>query len=134
MNELKVFTLKEANQLLPVLTQLILDLQKKRDGAAKAEIQIDSLEIISNPDNSSTHELDVLVDTHRQLVSEFYSIVDQIHERGVFLKDADLGLIDFYGIVSGKVVYLCWCFGEPEISHWHEVGQGYSNRQPLIPD
>ncbi len=134
MNELKVFTLKEVNELLPVLTQLFAELHAKRDLAVKTEVQIDSLELISSSTHTSAQELKRLTEIHRRLVSEFYAVVDQIHGYGCIIKDVDLGLLDFYGIVSGRVVYLCWQLGEPEISYWHETGQGYVNRQPLIPD
>lgn len=134
MNELKVFTLKEANQLLPILAKLILELQAKRDLATNTEVQIDSLELISNSDNSAEKEMFYMKETHRQIAREFYAIIDQIHELGCFLKDLGLGLIDFYGIVNDQVVYLCWRLGEPEISYWHETGQGFVNRQPLIPE
>ncbi len=134
MNELKIFTVSEANQLLPVLTNLISELHKKRDLATQTEVRIDSLELIAGSDEASKKELEHLLDAYRRLVSEFYAVVDQIHELGCFLKDVDLGLIDFYGLVSGQVVHLCWKLGESEISYWHETGQGYSSRQPLIPD
>lgn len=134
MNELKVFTLKEANQLLPALTKLILELQAKRDLAVRTEVQIDSLELISDLDESPEKEMFHLTESYRQIVREFYAIVDQIHELGCFLKDVDLGLIDFYGIVNSQVVYLCWHLGESEISYWHETEQGFASRQPLIPD
>lgn len=134
MNELKIFTVSEASQLLPVLTNLISELHKKRALATQTEVQIDSLELIAGSDEASKKEFEHLLDSYRRMVSEFYAVVDQIHELGCFLKDVDLGLIDFYGLVSGQVVYLCWKLGEPEIGYWHETGQGYSSRQPLIPD
>lgn len=134
MNELKVFTLEEANQLLPVMTKLILELQAKRDLAVNTEVQIDSLELISNSDDASAKELFHLTEAYRQIVREFYALIDQIHEIGCFLKDVDLGLIDFYGVLSGRVVYLCWRFGEPKINYWHETGEGFAQRQPLIPN
>ncbi len=131
MNELKVFTLEEANQLLPALTKLIHKLKKKREVVMAIEVQIDATELISNGEDSSSADLDHLAAEHHQVVGEFYSIVDQIHKHGCFLKDAEVGLIDFYGIIEDRVVYLCWRLGESKISYWHETSQGYSHRQPL---
>jgi hypothetical protein len=34
---------------------------------------------------------------------------------------------------DGRIVYLCWQLGEPEISWWHELEAGFSGRQPLMP-
>ena len=133
MNDLKIFTLNEANQLLPVLKELLLQLLQKRRLATDLEIQIDALELIAaSSEDASSKELHHLADKHRELVSEFYAVVDQIHQYGCFLKDPDLGLIDFYGFVNKKPVYYCWRLGEKEIGYWHEIGHGYANRQPLI--
>ena len=34
-------------------------------------------------------------------------------------------------MMDGRVVYLCWKLGEPEILFWHEIDGGFRNRQPL---
>ena len=131
-NELKVFTLEEANRILPKLSELIDRLHEKQDHIGEIEVEIDTLELINDPaKGSSAPTFEKLLAKHRQLVGEFYAIVDQIHSYGCFLKDADMGLIDFYGVVEGRVVYFCWHTGEEQVNFWHEVGQGYANREPL---
>lgn len=134
-NEVKVFTLEEANELLPILTELIHDLRKKRDQAAEIEIQIDALELVSEGgENTSARELERLMEKHQQAVSEFYDLVDEIQLNGCLLKDVDLGLIDFYGVVKGRIVCLCWRIGEKRVGFWHDVKEGYAGREPLTSD
>ena len=131
-HELKVFTVEEANGLIPVLTELLEELQKRHAEAAELEVQIDAAELISGSDrDSAAQELEQLISKHGELAGEFYALVDEIHSHGCYLKDVDLGLIDFYGVVDGRVVYLCWRLGEEEVGYWHEVGEGYANRHPL---
>ena len=130
--ELKVFTLEEANQLLPLLEQLIEELQQKQEEAGQLEVEVDATELITDSsEQRSSKGLSQLTERHQQLVNEFYEIVDKIHSHRCFLKDVDLGLVDFYGNVDGRVVYYCWRLGEERIGFWHEVGQGYATRQPL---
>jgi hypothetical protein len=43
----------------------------------------------------------------------------------------DIGLVDFLGEREGRDVWLCWRTGEPAVAHWHEIDQGFRNRQPL---
>ena len=131
-NQVRLFTIEEANQLLPVLTELIRDLQEKRDQIAKIEVEIDTLELVANCDQKTgAHEFERLMAKHRQMVDQFYTIVDTIHSHECFLKDADQGLIDFYGVLDGRVVFLCWRLGEGQVSFWHEVTEGYAGREPL---
>ena len=132
MNEAKVFTVGEANKLLSALTELITQLHEQRDCVSDIEAQIDALELVSGPHSKKTNrELNQLVEKHHRLVAEFYAMVDQVQEHGCFLKDVDLGLIDFYGVVDGRMVYLCWQFGEQQVNHWHDIDGGYATRQPF---
>lgn len=132
MNDVRVFTLDEANGLLPSLTCLLVELQKKREEVTAFETQIDALELISDPKaKRSVEELNRLIEKHHQSVAEFYAIVGSIHQNGCFLKDADLGLIDFFGIIEGRMVCLCWRLGEDKVRYWHEVNDGYAGREPL---
>ncbi len=56
----------------------------------------------------------------------------QIDLLGCVLKDIDLGLVDFpYDAGGGKIVFLCWQFGEPRIVAWHPVDGGFASRKPL---
>ncbi len=136
MNELKTFTLDEANKLLPQLTSLIGQLQKKRELLLNLEVEIDALELVSETPKAKTKEQNPVVahkvEEYTAAVNSFYQGVDEIHATGCFLKDMDLGLIDFYSVYQGKVVYLCWKMGETQVSHWHEIGQGYTSRQPIL--
>lgn len=131
-NELKVFTVEEANQLIPVLKELIHQLKEKQNQAVHIEAQIDALEIVGGTDNpGAKKEAEALVKKHQNLVTDFYETIDKIQEYGCLLKDVEMGLVDFYSLMDGKVVYLCWKADEEKIDHWHEVGKGFMYRQPL---
>jgi len=131
-NELKVFSIEEANQLIPVLRELIHQLKEKQDQAVHVEAQIDALEIVGGTDNpKSKKEVDSLVKKHQDIVTDFYEIIDKIQSFGCLLKDLEMGLVDFYSVMDGKVVYLCWKLDEHKINHWHEIGKGFMYRQPL---
>ena len=132
--QLRTFSVQEVNQLIPILTPLLIELQGKQKQAIDLETQIDALELISEPGGESTAlELNRLVKRHHARVTEFYAIADEIHSHGCLLKDVELGLIDFYAMLDGKTVYLCWKLGEGKVGHWHEVGKGYAAREPISP-
>ena len=56
---------------------------------------------------------------------------ENIHALGVEIKDLDRGLCDFPALREGRVVYLCWVFGEDDIEWWHDIEAGFAGRQPL---
>ena len=56
--------------------------------------------------------------------------IEELKRLGVEFKGPD-GLCDFYSIMDGREVFLCWRLGEPEVSHWHDLDAGFAGRQPL---
>lgn len=132
MNQLKMFTLEEANALIPQIRLSLEKLQKQKREIALCEVEIDAAEILNPAVNGQKNSLvQGLLDQYEDKVNELYALIDEIHQMGCFLKDIERGLIDFYSVHQGRVVYLCWQLGEDKIGHWHEIGKGYSCRQPL---
>jgi hypothetical protein len=57
--------------------------------------------------------------------------VDHIESLGVFVKDADLGLLDFPTLREGEPVLLCWHVGEQAVGFWHSYEDGFAGRKPI---
>jgi hypothetical protein len=57
-----------------------------------------------------------------------------VQELGAVVKDPQIGLVDFYGRIEGRLVWLCWRYGEESLRYYHELEAGYSGRQPLRPE
>ncbi len=54
-----------------------------------------------------------------------------IQKLGGVTKDVDMGLVDFPHRRRGRVVNLCWRYGETRIEFWHGLDEGYAKRRPL---
>lgn len=70
-------------------------------------------------------------DRVRELETEIQRSSAYLGQRGIEVKDPERGLIDFYSEREGRVVYLCYLLGEPDIAYWHELDGGFAGRQPL---
>jgi hypothetical protein len=57
--------------------------------------------------------------------------VEELRQLGVEAKSATEGLVDFPAVFDGRMVYLCWRLGEPEVSYWHELDAGFRGRKLL---
>ncbi len=69
-----------------------------------------------------------------QIVPEFEqlrTLVHQVQDQGVIVKDMGIGLLDFPSLRDGREVYLCWKYGEEQIDFWHDVDAGFMGRQPI---
>ena len=52
-------------------------------------------------------------------------------DRGILLRDADTGLVDFPSEREGERVFLCWRLGEDRVAWFHGEEAGFSGRKPL---
>ena len=122
----RIFTLAEAQSVLPKLRDLLQDISEVWGRIRELEPEIQKARDKASYDGFSKHGV-----IYVESVSRLMFLIHQIKDMGVHLKDADRGLCDFPYRRNGKVVYLCWQLGEESISYWHEIETGFAGREPL---
>jgi hypothetical protein len=126
----KLFDVMEANDLIPRLEVLIRTLQQ-RVGELRSQIA----EIIERDPQVEALQLPQVLERYPQLrepSTRLNESAQAIEALGCFLKDIDLGLVDFpYQSENGEVVFLCWQFGEPGVFAWHAIDAGFDQRKAL---
>ena len=131
----RVFTLEEVNDLVPKLSVAVKRQLERRSEIETLLIQL-GRELGDVPERivvDPAYPTDVR-DMKRNLVrriEEYRAGWKAIEEMGAVLKDARTGLLDFYGTVDGKLVWLCWKYGENEVAHYHALEEGFSGRKPI---
>jgi hypothetical protein len=126
--EKRFFTVHEANELIPFLSER---LDYLRHLHRKLELWA---ERSASPQDIMLRGGTPIDPSHLGSLTSFQSAVTEICEKGCQLKDIDSGLIDFPTLWEGREVFLCWKLGEPEVAHWHEVEAGFAGRQSLKTD
>ena len=131
----RIFSVEEANRLIPYLEQALgsLAASPREIAALQKEVQVLTA-IESSGATSRNHDVRELREKEARcatLLEEFRAALHQIASRGCILRDLELGLVDFYTMARDKVVCLCWRRGEPRIAHWHTTDEGFSGRRPL---
>lgn len=127
----KLFTLDEALVLLPVIRQLVVDIQARK---AEVDEHSDTLDDLQERTGGNGHLTADIAQTRRSLqqaVAALERLMGELQEMGAELKGIDQGLVDFPSLREGRVVYLCWQLGEETIAWWHELDSGFAGRQPL---
>ncbi len=84
--------------------------------------------------DSDQPEVRRLKQTLRQKVGDYENGWVKVRKLGGIVKDPQIGLVDFYGRIDGRVVWLCWRYGEDTLGYYHELESGYGGRRPLSPD
>lgn len=125
-NPERVFSLFEANQLIPQLQSQLSTIQRAKS------ILIRTRDEVKKASAQAGHGGGTVVGAHYvQSLQDISANLQAIQEQGVLVKDIDLGLCDFPHVRNGRMVYLCWKLGEKEIRWWHEVTTGFKDRCPL---
>lgn len=130
----RMFTLAEAQTLLPVLESLLKKAQQAGTKAAELEAEFERLrqKIFlaggTHIDVGSTARRRAERDKALQETQDTLSEIDEI---GVQVKDLEKGLLDFPCAVEGKTILLCWKMGEKEIGYWHSEEEGFAGRKPI---
>jgi len=135
----RLWSVAEANgrldamrELLPQLRAWVVRLRKVHDELQRlATFWGKELESPDHPDRDLKRRLDAeWADLTERLETE----VARLQAEGIEVKDLESGLIDFYALQNGEVVFLCWQRGEDEVGFFHTLDGGYRTRRPLPTD
>jgi len=132
----RVFTLEALNALVPELStavgrqisrrgaieSLVAELGRELGGHVPQRILIDPAE----PTRVRTLKRDLVA-----ALGAYDAGWQAVEAMGAVLKDPRLGLLDFYGEVDGKLVWLCWRYGESECAFYHALSEGFAARRSI---
>jgi hypothetical protein len=132
----KTLTVSEANALLPTVRPLLQQLQGLQRSIVQTNQRLDELvgKLATGngyPIHAIKQHVQELTKHQLQLIEAFQSALQQLEILGCMLKDLDIGLVDFYSLRDGKLVFLCWKLEEERIRFWHSLEEGYAGRHPL---
>jgi hypothetical protein len=127
----RLFTVDEANALLPIVRPLVEEIiDSIRRLRSKSETVIRKEDL----DPDAPNLMDRLREDSEiaRLIGQVKGLVDEIHSYGCMCKGVEQGLIDFPCMLGSEVVFLCWQMGEASVSYWHRVEDGFAGRRPLL--
>ena len=130
----KYYTVEEANKALPLVKMIVGDIVRQDRIVEDLQQRLSTLTKERRRPSNDMYAEEIaqfqaeLEAENRKLVAYF----EELRKLGVEYKGPD-GLCDFYSMMDGREVFLCWQLGEPEVSFWHDLDAGYAGRQPLHP-
>jgi hypothetical protein len=131
----RTFTISEVDALIPMLNELV-GRQLERHGDIERSlsrlVQVagglpSSLD--GAPDD--TDDVATLKAELRQRIAHYETGWNDVRQLGAVVKDPQIGLLDFYGRIDGKLVWLCWRYGEETLRYYHDLEEGFSGRRVL---
>jgi hypothetical protein len=136
MKNPKFFTVEEAEKLIGLLETTFDRIKRNKQQYLWLQEEIAILQLVvqcgaddKNPDAVALAEKS---SKFKRIAREIEKDIATIEDTGCILRDVDKGLVDFFSIQNGTVVFLCWTKGEGTIKYWHSIHDGFAGRQLLF--
>lgn len=134
--EPRIFTLQEANALIPEVEKRFGHLLEMKEQYIKRHDELFLYELLAQAE----HEAGLTTDP-QDLEKEIHSLEEAIQGLEKYLKDIQAlggvirnikrGEVDFLGRLGDEYVYFCWQRGEKQIRHYHSLKGGKMERKRL---
>ena len=125
---MKIFTVQEANALLPEVRVIVGKIQHAHRQVARYRDEAKKAAEAAEQGGGGINEGVAYAISLTELTTQ----ISALEALGVQLKDFERGLVDFPSLRDGRVVLLCWQLGEgDELEWWHDVDAGFAGRTPL---
>jgi hypothetical protein len=121
--EEREFSVEEANALLPALSESLGLIKEARQVVLRGGERIRRSAQSDGGGRQGREFWEALVTLRRE--------VESLTTKGIVLRDAETGLLDFPSRREGREVFLCWRLGEDRVGFWHGPESGFSGRRPL---
>jgi hypothetical protein len=134
LNDRKLFTVEQANQVLPLVRSIVKDLVELSREVIERRQRVSELMAGRGSQGSDVYsqELSQVEQELERDAEQLQEYITELRSLGVEPKSGPDGLVDFPSIMDGREVYLCWKLGESEVLHWHELEAGFAGRLPLV--
>ncbi|HEX9834533.1 MAG TPA: DUF2203 domain-containing protein [Mycobacterium sp.] len=130
----KLFTLQEAEELIPSLQEWLPEAIDAKKQAVEADGELRKIaariQLMGGMELNPAH-VGRFKHTKEHAVKKLQDAMEQIEESGCVVKDLDIGLVDFPAMLGEQQVFLCWKLGEARIEFWHGIHEGFAGRKPI---
>ncbi|HIQ48844.1 MAG TPA: DUF2203 family protein [Aquifex aeolicus] len=120
---MKVFTLREARELLIKIKPIAEDIRLKKE-----ELRNLYEELSSQEDELEQMYLKTKI---KEIEAQIKRHLARIEELGGVIKGIEPLLVDFLSEYNGRYIWLCWKEDEETIMYWHELSEGFAGRKPV---
>ncbi|MGV3485454.1 MAG: DUF2203 domain-containing protein [Planctomycetaceae bacterium] len=124
------FDVASANQMLPLVEQIVGDLMALSKELDQQKAQIAVLDQLPKPSKliAFSEELSAIKESFGTDRQRLESCQRELASLGVKIDSLEDGAIDFPAYINRQPVMLCWKLGEPSVGHWHYPNEGFQHR------
>lgn len=130
-----LFTVESANRTLPLVRAIVRDLTRLYQQVVDRRARLDVLRnerieaaAVDGPYAEELAEIEKELDRDGRELERYLSELDEL---GVASRNAIHGVVGYPAMLDGRLIELCWVFGEDDVAFYHEIGSDPDERQPV---
>jgi hypothetical protein len=132
----RIYTPREVNALIPKMMRIFGEIDRIRERIRLIKKRMDVLEMIWGEEINSEGNTDRREYLHFQADLDAAGKEFEVQSRKIvdmegIPKSVDHGIVDFYGVMEGRLVFLCWKRGEDRLAYYHHLDEGYEGRKSI---
>ena len=133
MTTRRLFSVEEANALLPQLETLLSRLLKKKEMLDRLHDEFFMQELLHEATASTEKNtrLEFGANEVDGSVSDLDKELSQFRSLGCILRNLDSGWVEFPAEWQGNVIYYCWKKGETTIQYYRKLHAPFAERLPI---
>ncbi len=149
MSVQRIFSLEEANALLPKIRMMLVKANEELAARGKTlthahavyekcEQEMNLIKPLSDGFLDLRQcrlnfqlAIESLTEAKQNYLQAINFWFEEITDTGVILRDIKSGLLDFPARCNSFEYYLCWQLADDAINHWHMIDNGFKGRRPL---
>ncbi|MCL4329678.1 MAG: DUF2203 domain-containing protein [Candidatus Thermoplasmatota archaeon] len=105
------------------------DLKSVEETLAWLKEKLDELEDLGPKEMRAMNLGDL--DSAEEISIAIQDIMEEIVQKRILVRDQSMMTFDFPAVINNMPAYLCWKRGEPVVSHWHYLDEGFDERRDL---
>ena len=129
--DVRLFTVSKANRALPLVRRVVDDIVAEHPRWKDLVAQYELAAAGARPEWGESADMLKLRRQIDGIAERINRYVKELEAIGCHLKGFEQGLVDFYGMHEGRLVFLCWKKGEAAVTHWHELDAGFTGRRAI---
>ena len=132
----KIYTPREAVGAIPDVEKIFAELDRIRTRLKVVKNKVDVLEMlwgeeIQGDENPDRREYTHYMEEIEQSRKDYEAANRRFSDLEAIVKSVDNGLVDFYGVIDQRLVFLCWKRGEKSVEYYHHLEDGFQGRQAI---
>lgn len=125
----RIYTIDEANALVPEIRAVLLQMAVEQGRLRRTHEELQR-RLAGNGDPAAREAAQRLEVEMAGIVDGIRTLQAHVNDKGVVLRDLEMGLVDFPAERDGVQVWLCWRLADPRVAFWHGTDEGFTSRRP----